>query len=276
MVIGIVGLGLIGGSMAKTIQRHGGHTVLGYDISEAELTKAELLGAIDGRLHDDNLPACHMVIIALYVTDIINYIKEKAGLFGENAVVVDCGGVKQAVYDGLGQTTKGRKWRFIGGHPMAGREFSGLGYAKDDLFENASMILTPDSNTPLETIAQVKEFFLNLGFRRVVFSTAEQHDEMIAYTSQMAHIVSNAYVRSQRAGKHKGFSAGSFQDMTRVARMNETMWTELFLLNKKPLLPELDGIIERLQEFRKAIASNDENYLTTMLHEGSELKKTLG
>ena len=275
MTIGVVGLGLIGGSMAKAIKLYTEHTVLGYDISETEVCKAELMEAIDERLDVQNLPSCNMVIVALYPSDIIKYIQENADIFSEGTIVVDCGGVKAAICEGLKNTVRGRTWHFIGGHPMAGREYSGFRYAKDDLFENASMILTPDSSVPLEIISEVKRFFLTLGFSRIMLTTPERHDEMIAYTSQMAHIVSNAYVRSELALKHSGFSANSFKDMTRVARLNESMWTELFLLNREALISELDGIIERLQTCRDAISGSNEEKLKTTLREGSERKMIL-
>lgn len=275
MTIGIVGLGLIGGSMAKSIKLHTEHRVLGADINESERLKAELLGAIDGPLDADGLGGCDIVIVALYPNDIVRYIGQNAHLFKPGALAIDCGGVKRFVCEALQDIVKGRQWTFIGGHPMAGREYSGFQYAKDDLFERASMILTPYPDAEIGEIARAKEFFLSAGFARVVLTTPERHDEMIAYTSQMAHIISSAYVKSELAMKHKGFSAGSFQDMTRVARLNERMWSELFLLNKQPLVHELDGIIRRLEGYRDALMSTDEQALTELLREGREVKETL-
>lgn len=277
MIIGIVGLGLIGGSLAKAIKRHTKQTVWGFDIVQAEIEKAQLVGAIDAPLTVDALPSCDYVVIALYPKDIIHYLQENTCHFGDGAVVVDCGGVKQAICNAVQDDLPGtnRQWYFIGGHPMAGREYWGFRYAQDDLFENASMILTPDADTPLEVVSATKELFLDIGFRRVIFSTPEKHDEMIAYTSQMAHIISSAYVCSELARKHKGFSAGSFQDMTRVARLNEAMWSELFLLNREPLVRELDDILSRLKDYRDAIAAEDEARLVTLLREGRERKEML-
>jgi prephenate dehydrogenase len=275
VTIGIVGLGLIGGSLAKAVKLHTKHDVLGSDIAPSEIEKARLVGAIDGVLTGEVLSSCDYVIIALYPQDIIRYVRENAQSFGDGAVVVDCGGVKRTICGELLDVVRGRDWHFIGGHPMAGREYSGFRYAQDDLFENASMILTPQAETPLDVISAAKFLFLDLGFRRVIFSTPEEHDEMIAYTSQMAHIVSSAYVRSELALKHKGFSAGSFRDMTRVARLNERMWTELFLLNREPLINELDGILERLTEFRDAIADANASRLIEMLRDGRQRKEML-
>ena len=275
MTVGIYGLGLIGGSMAKSIKLHTGHTVLGVDINESEQLKAELVGAIDGRLTDENLGDCDLVIVALYPAAILDCIKQRADQFKWGALVVDCGGVKGAFCDELYEVAERHGFRFIGGHPMAGREYSGFQYAQDDLFERASMILCAAPNESIDVIAQAKAFFLDMGFLRVVFCTPCQHDEMIAYTSQMAHIISSAYVKSELAQKHKGFSAGSFADMTRVARLNERMWSELFLANREPLVHELDGMIARLCDYRDAIARADEALLIPLLRQGREIKESL-
>ncbi|MCL2492653.1 MAG: prephenate dehydrogenase [Clostridiales bacterium] len=275
MKIGIIGLGLIGGSLAKAIKLHTKHTVYGSNRSEEVLKKAELTEAIDGRLTDETLPDMDLVIVALYPHQIVKTIKEKAGLFKDGALVIDCGGVKRFIMEELRDTVAGRPWHFIGGHPMAGREYSGFRYAKDDLFDGASMILTPDDETPIDLLSDAKAFFLAIGFGRVVFTTPEEHDEMIAYTSQMAHILSSVYIRSELALKHKGFSAGSFLDMTRVARLNETMWAELFLLNRDALVSELDGLINRVVLYRDALAAEDEEGLTRLLREGRERKEFL-
>lgn len=158
---------------------------------------------------------------------------------------------------------------------MAGREFSGFSYSKDDLFESASMILTPEPETPIEERQWAKNFFLSIGFLRVRFTTPEAHDEIIGYTSQMAHVVSSAYVKTPMALKHKGFSAGSFQDMTRVARLNEDMWTELFMDNREPLLREVQGMIDRMIEYRDALADGDARRIRELLKEGREMKEAL-
>ena len=275
MNIAVVGLGLIGGSMAKSIKRATRHTVWGADISETAMLKAELLGAIDRRLEEKDLPACDVVIVALYPRDCVEYIRTHAPMFREGALVVDCAGVKRYVCEALFGALAGKKFTFMGGHPMAGREFSGFDYAKDDLFENASMILTPAPGTNVETVQFAKDFFLSLGFGRVRFSTPAEHDEMIALTSQLAHIVSSAYVKSPLARKHKGFSAGSFLDMTRVARLNENMWTELFFENADMLSSELGALIARLEGYKLALDTRDTVTMTQLLREGREDKEAL-
>ena len=275
MKIGIVGLGLIGGSMARSIKTHTKHTVLGIDLKESEMKKAELVGAIDGRLTDEEIGRCEVVIIALFPAQIVKYIESHAHLFSEGTRVFDCGGVKQMVCQPLREITKSAKWKFMGGHPMAGREFSGFSYSKDDLFEQASMILTPAPEATMEDRQWAKDFFISIGFLRVRFATPEDHDEIIGYTSQMAHVVSSAYVKTPMALKHKGFSAGSFQDMTRVARLNEDMWTELFMDNREPLIREVQGMIDRMNEYRDALIDGDAKRLKQLLREGREMKEML-
>jgi len=275
MNIAIIGLGLIGGSIAKSIKRTTKHVVFGTELSETAMLKAELLRAIDARLTDEMLSECGVVIVALYPRDAVEYILKNRAKFGAGALVVDCSGVKRAVCEVVEKELAGEKFTFMGGHPMAGREFWGFDYAKDDLFENASMILTPAPGTPVETVKFAKDFFLSAGFGRVRFSTPDEHDEMIAFTSQLAHIVSSAYVKSPLSNKHKGFSAGSFLDMTRVARLNERMWSELFFENGDKLSREIGALIDRLSEYRDALDDRDERRMVALLREGRLAKEAL-
>ena len=275
MNIGIIGLGLIGGSLAKSIKQHSGHTVWGYDIDPNVITKALMCGAMDDELNDERLAQCDIVLVALYPERCVRYISENADKFAPNTLVVDCAGVKRSVYSPVSEVAKGRSWTYIGGHPMAGREFSGFGYAIGDLFERASMILTPMPDIAIETLEAAKAFFLEIGFRTVRITTPEEHDSMISYTSQLAHIVSGAYVKNPLSAQHKGFSAGSFLDMTRVARLNEDMWTELFMDNADLLVPSIDDLIMRLSQYRKALAERDEHELHELLKEGRIMKEAL-
>lgn len=162
---------------------------------------------------------------------------------------------------------------FVGAHPMAGREFSGFEYSLDNLFDNASFIVTPFDDTPAHIIEFIKYFAQKLQFSKVVVTTPKEHDKVIAFTSQLAHIVSNAYIKSPSAKQQSGFSAGSFQDLTRVAKLDENMWTDLFMLNKGALLFEIDTIIENLKEYREAIEKNDNNSLKQLLKDGRILKE---
>ncbi len=270
MTIGVVGLGLIGGSIAKALKKNTPHTVLGYDTDESVMKKALLVGACDGVLNDVSL--LDILIVALYPSATVEYIKSVAAKLKPTATVIDADGVKGYVCKELFPLAKEYGFTFIGGHPMAGMEFSGFDYSKEALFNNASMILVPDTNVKITVLEEIKELFLSLGFTRIQISTADEHDKMIALTSQLAHILSSAYVKSPSAINHKGFSAGSFQDMTRVARLNEKMWTELFFENKENLLIEIDGLIERLKEYKTALYQDDTETMFMLLKEGRERK----
>ena len=275
MKIGIIGLGLIGGSLAMSIRKHTEHTVFGYDIDRQVMLRAKAVEAIHDELTEDMLPGCDVVLVSLFPQLCADWIAEHADRFGKGALVVDCAGVKRCVFDQAAPLAEGRGWHYIGGHPMAGREFSGFAAARADLFDNASMILCPPADVPIEVREAAKAFFLEAGFKLVRFCTPEAHDQMIAYTSQLAHIVSGAYVKNPLSKDHKGFSAGSFLDMTRVARMNEVMWTELFLENNDLLLPALDDLIMRLNEYRDALAAADPDGLLPVLREGRIAKEAL-
>lgn len=275
MKIGIVGLGLIGGSIAKAIKTRTEHTVFGFDIVESVQLKARLFDAIDGDLTRDNLGEMDMVLIALYPSVAIEYVEENAARFKPSAIVMDLCGVKEVVCEPLRKAAAAHGFTYIGTHPMAGREFSGFAYSTDTLFEGASMILVPFSGTQIETVQSVKQLFSQLGFTYIQISTPEEHDRMIAFTSQLAHVVSSAYIKSPTALNHIGFSAGSYKDMTRVAKLNETMWTELFMDNPRYLTEEIDTLIDHLRQYRDAIASGDRERVFTLLKEGRERKAVI-
>lgn len=275
MNIAIIGLGLIGGSLARTIKLHTAHTVFGCDLNQQTIQQAFLLNAIDGELTEEALRSCDMVLVSLYPGAIVEWVKAHAADFKPGCLVIDCGGVKQHICAELVPLAREGQWHFLGGHPMAGREFSGFRYAKDDLFDNASMILCTDGQDDPELLQSARDFFMDLGFRRVQFTNPKTHDEMIAYTSQLAHIVSSAYVKCPLAESHRGFSAGSFADMTRVARLNEGMWTELFFENREALLPVVEDLVERVTEYRDALRNADREEMQRLLREGRETKERL-
>ncbi len=270
MKIGVVGLGLIGGSIAKAIKKNTKHTVLGKDINEETMKKAVLIGAIDGELNA--ISQVDMLIVSLYPSATISYIEENADKIKKGAIVIDVSGVKKVVCEKLFPLAEEKGFSFVGGHPMAGIEFSGFDYSKDALFKNASMILVPSKKEKIGNAEILSELFKSLGFTRIQFTTPEEHDKMIALTSQLAHIISSAYVKSPSALNHKGFSAGSFRDMTRVARLNEKLWSELFFANRENLLTEIDGLIEHLTEYKNALNDNDEEMMIELLSEGTKRK----
>ena len=272
----IVGLGLMGGSMAKAIHARTDCKVYGWNRTRSVAEKAVAEGTLDGVADDAALAAADLVIVGLYPQSTIDWMTEYLPRLHPGCLVVDMVGVKRAVVEQATPLALANGVHFIGGHPMAGREFSGYAYATADLFENASMILVQTESSPLWAVDEVDGFFSQLGFGRVVRCSAEQHDNMIAYTSQLCHVVSSAFIKSPEALKHNGYSAGSYKDLTRVAKLNEHMWTELFLLNREPLVREIDEIIGHLQDYRDAIAENDADRLRTLLREGRELKESIG
>ena len=255
MTVGIRGRGLIGGSFEKAF-RAAGDEVL--DLKGA--------GAAD-------VARCALVIVCLPPLLVAPWIREHAGEFGAGAVVTDAAGVKAVVTAALDGVDTGRGWTYVGGHPMAGREKSGYANSLADLFRGASMILTPHANTPDSALRTLKDAFGRIGFARFVETTPAEHDAMIAYTSQLAHVVSSAYVRDELAPRHLGYSAGSFQDMTRVATVDPDVWTDLFLSNREALEAVLGRLIARLGEYREAIADADSRRLRELLAEGRAAKE---
>ncbi len=271
--IGVVGLGLIGGSLARAVKARGGCRVLGADIQESVRLRAKLVGAVDGILEDENLGDVDMLFLSLYPQGTIQWMKEHVSKLRTGTLVVDCCGVKRVVCKALGGLCRDHGLVFLGGHPMAGIERSGFEASMGNLFNQASMILVPHGALPIETLERVKAFFLELGFGSVKFTTAEEHDRIIAYTSQLPHILASSYVQSPAALQHSGFSAGSFRDMSRVATMQEALWSELFLANRDDLLRELDHVIGNLQAFRTALADGDEAALQKLIRTGRETKE---
>ena len=276
MNVGIVGLGLIGGSMAKSIKIRTAHTVWGVDLDAETMTLARLSGAIDGALKRENLPNCDLVLVAIRPAAAIRWVSENADLIAKKAIVVDLCGVKRSVCEQLAPIAKQHGFAYIGGHPMAGRERGGFVSSSEELFTGASMILTPDQNTDMRMLETLKAFFTDIGFAGLTFSTPEEHDRIIAYTSQLAHLVSSAYVKSPEAQRRRGFSAGSFRDMTRVAHLDEAMWTELFLNDADFLTEQLTVLIDHLNEYREALSAHDAEKLQALLKDGREKKATAG
>lgn len=271
MIITAVGIGLIGGSLCKAIKKHTNHTVYGIDLDKETVAMALSQNAIDA--YTDDLGLADITIVSLYPTDTIDYIISNADKFKEGSIVIDTCGIKKAVVDSVTPVLEKHGVTFIGCHPMAGREFSGFEYSLDNLFDTASFIITPSESVPQAKLNLLEDFAYSINFKKVVFASPEEHDQIIAFTSQLAHVVSNAYIKSPTHQKQLGFSAGSFQDLTRVAKLNEVMWTPLFMLNKEPLCFEIDFIIERLKEYRDAMLNDDSERLKELLKEGRILKE---
>ena len=272
MTVGIVGLGLIGGSFAKAYHA-AGHTVLAFDTDRSTYDFAVLSGTVNGPLTDETLSTCDLILIAVIPSAAVDYLKHHAAHIGPKPVVIDCCGTKRVVCAACFPLAKEHGFTYLGGHPMAGTHNSGFKYATPTMFHNAPMVLVPENHNDIQLLSRVKDLLAPAGFSRFSITTAEQHDEMIAFTSQLAHVVSNAYIKSPTAGLHKGFSAGSYKDMTRVAWLAPRMWAELFLENKEYLMTELNTLIDNLRQYQDAMERNDLPGLVQLLDEGRRRKE---
>ena len=274
MKVGVVGLGLIGGSAAKAYKA-AGNTVYGCDADKAVEGYAKLEGTIDKALDARTLKECELVVLATTPAAAIEYLSENASNIPSGVLVVDFCGTKRAICaEGFALAAQ-HGFTFVGGHPMAGLQYSGYKYSRATLFSGSSFIMVPPVHDDITLLDRVKQALSPLEFKKFVVTTADFHDRMIAYTSQMCHVVSNAFVKSPSAQYHKGYSAGSFRDFTRVSRLNENMWAELFLENKENLLAELDLLIDSLEQYREAIASGSADTLRSLLREGREAKENI-
>lgn len=283
--VGIIGLGLIGGSFAKAYKENSNAKVLGFNRSTATTHFAMMDGTLDGELILKNeseaaenekgnlLSDCDLVIISLYNQAIIDFVKNNAQNFKKGSLVIDAGGLKRRICRECFPVAKENGFIFAGGHPMAGKKFSGYKYSTGKLYRDASMIIVPDESYDMFLIERIKDALAPCNFGRITVTSADKHDQMIAFTSEMAHIVSNAYIKSPTAKEHLGFSAGSYKDMTRVAWLNEDMWTEIFMENKDNLIYELDTIINYLGEYKKALETDDSKFLHDILHDGKVAKE---
>lgn len=275
MTVGIVGLGLIGGSLAKAYKRAGDIKVLAFNRDKTVLNFAILSNIADGILDMDNIGQCDLVLIATYPAAAEEYMRAAAPYFGKDTVVIDCLGTKRSICAVGFALAEEYGFTYVGGHPMAGTHNSGFKHSREDMFDGAPMVIVPPRYDDLAFLERIKSLLSPVGFGSINVTTAEKHDEIIAFTSQMPHIVSNAYIKSPTAGGHKGFSAGSYRDLTRVAWLNPKMWTELFLENGDNLVKELDFLIGSLSQYRDAIASKDAETLERILDEGRIRKKEI-
>lgn len=272
MNIGILGLGLIGGSLARAYALEG-HTVYAIQRNESMLSFAMLAGAVHGKLNEETIPECDLILLAIYPDGSASWLERNAHLVSKDALVIDCCGIKKEICARCFPLAQQYGFTFVGGHPMAGSQFSGFKYSRANLFKGAPMVLVPPVFDDILLLDRVKEALKPCQFGFFSVTTAEQHDKMIAFTSQMPHILSNAFIKSPTALSHKGFSAGSYRDLTRVAWLNPQMWAELFLENKENVLFELDYYIASLSAYRDAIGDNDMDKLVALLEDGKKRKE---
>ena len=250
-----------------------GLAVLAHDIDDKALTGALEQNAICGRLTAENVAECDVIFLAIYPRAAMAWLRVTAPHLTEQSVVIDLCGTKRGICETCFGMAREYGFSFVGGHPMAGTQYSGFENSKDGLFRGAPMVIVPADPRDETLLTRVRELLLPVGFGQITISTAEQHDRIIAFTSQLAHVVSNAYVKSPNAQVHKGFSAGSYKDLTRVAWLNEQMWSELFMENCDYLTEEIDGIIQALTAYRDAMAAGDARRLKLLLREGRLAKE---
>ena len=272
MNVGILGLGLIGGSLARAYALEG-HTVYATQRNQSMLSFAMLAGAVHGKLDESTIPACDLILLAIYPDGSASWLEKNAHLISTGTLVMDCCGVKTEICKRCFPLAETYGFTFIGGHPMAGSQFSGFKYSRANLFKGAPMVLVPPVFDDIQLLDRAKNALKPCNFGFFSVTTAENHDKMIAFTSQMPHILSNAFIKSPTALQHRGFSAGSYRDMTRVAWLNSQMWAELFLENKEHVLFELDYYLNSLKAYRDAIADNNEALLVSLLEEGKIRKE---
>ena len=274
MKIGIAGLGLIGGSFARAYAE-AGHTVLALEKDPSVYAQAECAGAAHGILTCENASDCDLILDCMYPHAAVAFLEAFGPFFGPKPLVLDCCGTKRDLTEAGFSAASKYHFTFLGGHPMAGTHFSGFAHSRANMFQGAPMIIVPPENADQALLDRVRELLTPAGFGSMTVTTAEKHDEIIAFTSQLAHVVSNAYVKSPAAQLHKGFSAGSYMDLTRIARLSPQMWTELFLVNRDNLIREIDILIRHLTEYRDALSTGDQPALIRLLEDGKKRKEEL-
>ena len=272
MKVGILGLGLIGGSLARAYAK-AGHSVYVCERDENMLGFAKLAGVVTDDLNRDTIGSCQLILLAIFSGGSAAWLEENGQYIAKDALVIDCCGIKDEVCRRCFPVAEKYGFTFVGGHPMAGSHFSGFKYSRSNLFQGAPMVLVPPRYDDPELLQWVKDALAPCGFGSFSVTTAAEHDKMIAFTSQMPHIVSNAYIKSPTALSHKGFSAGSYKDLTRVAWLNAPMWAELCMENRDQMLFELNTYIESLQAYQKALEDQDLQKLTALLDEGRRRKE---
>lgn len=276
MKILVVGMGLIGGSFCKAIKKYTTHHLIGMDADEATIDMAIAMESIDEIIpvdRPDLMRRADLTIVCLPPHKIVDFILENRHNFREGSIVTDVCGVKKYIVDALEGPLAEAGVSFIGAHPMAGTEFSGFSFSLADMFVNASYLLTPTDNSERAHVDILRKLAYDIGFKTVIESSPERHDESIAYTSQLAHVVSNSYIKSPTLPKERGFSAGSFLDMTRVARLDENTWSDLFILNKDNLLNEINALVKHINQHKEALESGDRERIRELLKKGRVLKQ---
>lgn len=268
MNICVVGMGLIGGSVCKAVREYTTHRIYGVDTDLKTVQAALEDGVVDGIIEDGNYAEIDMTIVCLYPYITAEFLKENMSRFKKDSIVCDFCGIKSFLVQQMTELAKKCEVRYVSAHPMSGREVGGYANSLKTLYVGKNFIITPVSGTDVAAVKEVALLATQMGVTKIVQTTPEEHDKIIAYTSQLAHIVSSAYVKSPTIEEELGFTGGSFQDMTRVATVNESMWTSLFLLNRDALLSELNMLIENLSLYKDALEQKNDRLMYVLLRDG--------
>ena len=268
MNICVVGMGLIGGSVCKAVREYTTHRIYGVDTDLKTVQAALEDGVVDGIIEDGNYAEIDMTIVCLYPYITAEFLKENMSRFKKDSIVCDFCGIKSFLVQQMTDLAKKCEVRYVSAHPMSGREVGGYANSLKTLSVGKNFIITPVSGTDVAAVKEVALLATQMGVTKIVQTTPEEHDKIIAYTSQLAHIVSSAYVKSPTIEEELGFTGGSFQDMTRVATVNESMWTSLFLLNRDALLSELNMLIENLSLYKDALEQKNDRLMYVLLRDG--------
>ena len=271
--IAIIGLGLMGGSMAKALKKSGKYKLIGFDVSEETLTLAQNGGFIDEIWNGKDRLDSDITVVALSPSRTKEFIDKNTSLLKENSILTDICGVKESICSFAEEMAEKYNINYVGGHPMAGRELSGFSNSVESLFINRSYIFTKTGKTNEKALETVSGMAYDLGCSDITITSPKKHDEMIAYTSQLPHVLAGAYVKSPASDEHKGFSAGSYHDVSRVASVDENLWSELFLLNKENLLIEIDTLLKNITEYKTALLNEDKQRIHEVIKEGRLLKQ---
>ncbi len=271
MKIAIIGLGLIGGSLARALRQNTSHHIIGCDVNADSLASALKTGAICEAVND--VPKADVYFLAMSPSSTVCYLERYAADFSKGAIVTDVCGIKQMVTKVCEAVCLSNGLRFVGGHPMAGREVSGFEHSVSDLFVNRSYIITTTDKTDADAVDTLKELVQALGISNITMTTPEHHDKMIAFTSQLPHILAGAYMKSPSSREHNGYSAGSYHDVSRVSSVDEHLWSELFVENKTFLADELKGLIHSLEKYLQAVETGDKEELFRLIRESRLLKE---
>ena len=275
MNIAVIGLGIIGGSFCKAIKKYTDHYIIGINRTPSTAQKALSQGVIDEIGDEKSLEKADLIILCMYPQACVDYIKENGGYIKKGAIVTDSSGIKRAICPELIKLSEEFGFVFVGSHPMAGKEKNGFDVSEAELYKGASFIITPcgAEQKYVDTLAGLAT---DIGFGQIKITTPEEHDRMIAFTSQLPHVLACSYVLSPSCPNHKGFSAGSYRDVSRVANINSKLWSELFLENREPLIEELDILVENITKLVDAIKQKDKETLVDLLEQGHMVKRNLG